>query len=491
MTQLHPFQRGVLRTIQQEHLLEGTDSILVAVSGGPDSVALLHLLVTLREPCGITRLAILHFDHQLRGAASTADQAFVESLAKAFGLPFHTATADVHAYRQQHRISLEMAARFCRHRFFREALTRLGAGAIAMGHTANDQAEEILLRLCRGTGPSGMAGMLPKTADHLIRPLLGVSRREILAYLRDHQLDFREDASNFDPTHQRNIIRHEILPFLEKHFHPRLIEVLGRHTRLTQREESFWRELSANQWQALCASETPSRIALDRQRLLDQHPALLRRLLRLAIERLQGNLQAITCGHLEALCRLLAHSTPGRSLQFPRGLRATLEGPLLILSNQAEETPCTATQTFEPFMDGPGTYQFPSLGLCLTIQEQPGPPDTPDSGHTIRLDADTIEWPLFLRTWEKGDRFHPLGLGGSKKLQDFFVDLKIPRRERHRVTLLCDQEKICWVMDYRLDNRVKITPQTRRLLVIKKTDLSRHPSETRITNYELPKWNSQ
>ncbi len=480
MRQLHPFQRRVLHYIQQEQLAARGDVILVAVSGGPDSVALLHVLAALEESCGISRLAILHFDHQLRGPASTADKTFVEALAATFGLPVHASSADVHSYRREHRMSLEMAARACRHRFFREALTRFGANAIALGHNANDQAEEVLLRLLRGTGPPGMAGMLPKTADHLIRPLLGVTRSEILTYLEDQQLAFREDATNLDPAHQRNVIRHKILPLLEHHFHPRVVEVLCRHTQLAKAEESFWNELSATRWQVLCVSETPSRVVLDAERLLAAHPALQRRLLRLALDRLQGHRQGIQCTHLEALRRLLVRHGPGRSLHLPRSLQATLDGPLLILSAQPPEASHTAVPALMPLMEGPGTYQFPPLRLSLTIQDRPNPPEPPalpHAGGAIFLDADKIRWPLFLRFWKKGDRFQPLGLGGTKKLQDFFVDLKIPRRARGRVPLLCDQEKICWVVNYRLDDRVKLAPQTRRVLIISKTDLDWRPSE--------------
>jgi tRNA(Ile)-lysidine synthase len=472
MTQAHPFQRQVLRYIQQEHLIANTDSILVAVSGGPDSVALLHVLMALQECCGLSQIAVLHFDHQIRGTASTADKVFVETLAAAFGLPFHTASEDVHSHHQQHRISLEMAARVCRQRFFREALSRFGASAIALGHTANDQAEEVLLRLCRGTGPGGMAGMLPKTANNLIRPLLSVTRKEVLAYLRDQQLTFREDSSNLDPVHQRNALRHEILPRLEAYFHPRVTEVLCRHASLVKEEEALWKGLLQKPWLAVCSSETPSRIALDGERLAALSPTLQRRLLRLAIERLQGNLQGIYTRHVEALCKLLAHRTPGRSIQLPRGLRAMLEGACLVLSTETLECPPQAGPDFTLIMNGPGHYRFPSFALSLIIQDLPNTADIAamkDPGDLARLDADRIAWPLYLRSWQEGDRFRPLGLGGTKKLQDFFVDLKIPRRERRHVMLLCDQEKICWVMGYRLDERVKVIPQTRQMLTIEKS----------------------
>ena len=471
MRPVHPFQRRVFEYIRQEQLIAETDSILAAVSGGPDSVALLHVLVSLRELCGITQIAVLHFDHQLRGGASAADKAFVEVLAKSLGLVFHTASEDVRSYQKRQRISLEMAARICRHRFFRDALARLGAKAIALGHTANDQAEELLLRLFRGTGPSGMSGMLPKTADRLVRPILFATRSEILAYLHDQKLSFREDSSNLDPSCQRNALRHEVFPFLEKHFHPRVVKVLCRHGRLVRDEESFWTDLLTNHWQAVCVGENDSRIVLNSEALSSLHQALRRRVLRFALKRLRGSLPGIYAVHIEALCKLLAHRAPGRLIQLPGGLSAGVEGELLVLSKESRGVPPVDEQEFFQTIRGPGSYQFSSFELCLSLKEVPSPAQAgpfPETADMICLDAGRIKWPLFLRLWKWGDRFHPLGLGGSKKLQDFFVDLKISRSERSRVLLLCDQEKICWVVGYRLDDRVKVTPQTKHLLTIEK-----------------------
>lgn len=471
MKLVHPFQRRVLHYIHQEHLVTAADSILVAVSGGPDSVALLHVLVTIQELCGITRMAVLHFDHQLRHEASSADKAFVEALAAEFDLPFYASSADVHSYHLRHHISLEMAARVCRHRFFRDALTHFGARAVALGHNANDQAEELLLRLIRGTGPAGMRGMLPRTTSQLIRPLLFAVRTEILAYLRDQRLSFREDSSNLDPAHQRNTVRQKIFPLLQKHFHRRVAQVFCRHARLVDEEETFWTELLAKQWQVVCVAETAFRIGLHRQHLLDLHPALQRRLLRLAIERLKGNLLGIYTIHIEALCKLLAHRAPGKLIQLPHGLQAVREGEFLILSKSIRESPPPPEPDLPQTINGPGHYQFLSFELRLYLKNvspsgAPGP--FPDTSETIWIDAGRLQWPLHLRSWHEGDRFHPLGLGGSKKLQDFYGDLKIPRRDRGRVLLLCDQEKICWVVGYRLDDRVKVTPQTEHLLIIEK-----------------------
>jgi tRNA(Ile)-lysidine synthase len=477
MTQVHPFARRVLDTIHQEQLIAENDAILVAVSGGPDSVALLHVLVSLRELCRVSRIEVLHFDHQLRGSASAADMEFVKGLGTTLGLQVYTASEDVHSYHHRHHISVEMAARACRHRFFRDALTRLEAKAIALGHTANDQAEEILLRLFRGAGPSGMAGMLPRTAGGLIRPLLFATRDEILAYLHDRQISFREDVSNRDPAHQRNAVRHTILPLLGKHFHPRLVEVLCRHARLAADEESCWRDLLATHWHAVCTAEAHSRITLSGPALLALHPALQRRLLRLAIERLQASLQGIYAQHIEALCKLLASGASSRSIQLPGGFWALQEGEFLTLSREPRESLPAIQEDFSRSMNGPGDYQFPTFELRLSLKNVPRSADAgpiPDAPDTIWLDAGTIKWPLFLRFWKNGDRFRPLGLGGSKKLQDFFIDSRVLRKERSRVPLLCDQQKICWVVGYRLDDRVKVTPQTEQILIIEKCDRTRN-----------------
>ena len=474
MKRFHPFLRRVRHYLQREQLIVRNDSVLVAVSGGPDSVVLLHVLVCLREFCGISRIAVLHFDHQLRGDASAADRDFVKALAETFGLAFHAASEDVRAYQLRHRLSLEMAARACRHRFFREALSRFEANAIALGHTANDQAEEILLRLLRGTGPSGMAGMRSRTTGGLIRPLLFATRKDITAYLEDQQLSFREDVSNRDQAHQRNALRHSIFPVLESAFHPGVVEVLCRHTRLAAEEESCWQDLLATHWATVCTAESPSRIVLSRRDLLALHPALQKRLLRSAIERLQGNLQGVYAAPIEALCRMLAGRAPDRSISLPGGLWVLFEGGFLIFSREFQESIPPVGEDFILTMNGPGRYRYPSFGVSLGLEVIPsteGAGPFPDGRDTAWLDAGRIKWPLFLRFWKHGDRFYPLKLGGSKKLQDFFVDSRVPARVRRRVPILCDQEKICWVVGYRLDDRVKVTPQTERILAIERSDL--------------------
>jgi tRNA(Ile)-lysidine synthase len=488
MTELQALQENVLHFIRREGLIKSGDHVLTAVSGGPDSVTLLDVLASLRDGLELSRITILHFNHQLRGKASDEDEDFARSLATRFGFPFYCHTQDVDSYRSSRRISMEMAARACRHEFFRAAREELAADKIALGHTANDQAEEILLRLFRGTGPSGLAGMLPRGNYGIIRPLLSTSRREILHYLRLGKLDFREDPTNTEAVCQRNRLRLDIFPVLEKCFHHRVADNLCRHGQLVRIEEEYWALQVRSHWPVVCAEEGPSRIVLNVPTLVELHPAMRKRIIRFAIERLQGHLQRIYAAHVELLCRLVTDDRPGKAVHLPGRLRATRRGDSLILSTElssgaGDSAPRIA---FMETIPGPGGFSFahPLLDLSVTHVERPVEKDIPRQSPDLAwLDASKIVWPLVIRSWHPGDRFRPLGLSGSKKLQDFFTDVKVPREERSRIPLLCDREKICWVMGYRLDDRVKVTSLTRSVLLVERhipSSLTNHIDRSRF-----------
>jgi tRNA(Ile)-lysidine synthase len=240
MISLHPFQTQVLRFIRQHELIHAGDRVLVAVSGGPDSVALLHVLLALRPVLGVAKLITVHLDHQLRGEESRGDARFVRDLSREWGLDCFCESAAVHDYRRRWRVSLEMAARSCRHDFIARLMREQQAHSTALAHHADDQAEEILLRLLRGTGPGGLAGMAAKTPQGLIRPLLFATREDILAYTRDVQLSYRTDSSNLSPLCQRNVLRLEVLPLLRAHIHPQVVRTLSRCAELTRDEEAAW-----------------------------------------------------------------------------------------------------------------------------------------------------------------------------------------------------------------------------------------------------------
>lgn len=454
-----------LNFIRNNRLVLSGDHVLAAVSGGPDSVALLHILLTLKDELEMGQLSVVHFDHQLRGEASTADYRFVEALAARLRLPFIGGGEDVRAVQRNQGVSLEMAARICRHRFFRRVMAEQAATRLALGHSADDQAEELLLRLLRGTGPVGMAGMRCSTRDGIIRPLLFACRADIMAYLDSLNLDFRYDGSNFEAFCRRNALRLEVMPVLRRIFHPAVDQVLARHAQLVQEEESYWAEEIARLLPKITILREDSRYALHLLPLRNCHPALLRRLLRAVVECLQGSLAGFYTVHFELLEKLVRStpSTKERQLHLPRQVRVACEGERLVFRKgpPAADTPFCFT------IVEAGLHRFARFSLELTCKNLSGPQSPPNTPDLVWMDAAHVCWPLTVRSRQKGDRFQPLGMQGRKKLQDFFTDLKIPRTERSKIVLLCDARKICWVAGYRLDERVRVRSTTRQVLVVR------------------------
>ena len=434
----------------------------MAVSGGPDSVALLHSLNALRDPLDIERLTVAHFNHRLRGDFSGQDEAFVIALAKRYGLAFCHGREDVRAYQSAHGLSLEMAARACRHHFLERVRAEIGAQSLALGHTANDQGEELLLRLLRGTGPAGMSGMAARTQRGIIRPLLAVERSEVMEYLEDKKLDFRQDASNFEPVCQRNVLRLEVLPLIAKHFHPQITQTLCRHAKLVREEEDYWDLQVETTWSAICLEETDSQVSFSSTKLSSLHPALLRRVFRRSIKKITGSMLGFYAVHFELLAGWSLTAGSGKSIQLPTQIRAYKEGGRLILSKEDRY----ASNPFSYLINAVGIYDFGWLRVNLSFEDRASFDLSGASPDVAWMDAAKLEWPLKIRSWQPGDRFQPLGLTGSKKLQDYFTDCKIGKHRRGQIPLLCDSQKICWIMGHRLDERVRVTSETKQILIV-------------------------
>lgn len=465
---LHPFETKTLGFIHTHRLVEPAQVLGVAVSGGPDSVALLRVLSALKTSLSIETLVVLHYDHGLRGEDSTADRLFVEHLAGRLGCELIVGCGDVRQFQKDRRISVEMAARQCRRDFFMDVLTRGRVDRLALGHTADDQAEEVLMRLCRGTGPAGMKGMRPATPEGFVRPLLWAGRQDIVRYLTEENMPFREDASNQEGFCQRNRLRREVLPLLEEIFHPGVRRTLWRHAEVAAQEESYWDRQIDNVWARVVRSQHEDTVVLDAQEMVSLHEALSVRVFRRALEDL-GLPVGIFAVHLKSLERLLRGFPSGRQVVLPRGLRAVRESGRIVLTRRPEEPLPRVRRTIA----APGCFGVPALRGKIRIERKdfPGGTPSPRDPGTAVVDAEKVLWPLAVRTFEPGDRFYPLGGPGSKKLQDFFTDAKVPRSVRGRVPLICDREKICWVVGYRLDDRVKVTDQTRTVLEIQWTPL--------------------
>ena len=455
----------VRTTIDQHRMLNPGETALVAVSGGIDSVVLLDLLQRLGPDYGIS-LHVAHLDHGLRGAASAGDARFVERLAEERGLPIHMSRLEPGSLAAHRKHGPEGAARQARHAFLESVAAEIGAERIALGHTANDQAETILHRLTRGTGVTGLRGIAPVRRPY-VRPLIEATRDGILEYARERKLIWRVDASNVDTSFTRNRIRHRVLPELET-INPKAVEAICRGSLLTAEAEEASRFLVSMLWGAACSEESEDRLALRRGALTSYPPVVQKLLLREAARRVRGNLSGIEHDHVESVVRVIAPEPSHGELSLP-GLHVRVQSDEILLTRGAEASPGPWA-----FPVGLGETEIPEppITLRLEIVEQEPPQMSTTDRWTELADADRIAYPLELRSRREGDRFVPLGLGTSMKLKDFLINERVPYFDRGRLPLLRDREKIVWIVGVRLSDEVRVTEATRRFLLMQARECS-------------------
>ncbi len=440
-------------------LLSPGDTVLVAVSGGPDSLSLLHLLWTERETRQIS-VEAAHLDHGLRGNESAAEAQWVLDWCVERGIVCHIAKEDAAAWASAHKQSVQEAARAVRYAFLERTAANIGANKIATGHTRDDQAETVLSNILRGTGTDGLRG-IPERRGPIIRPMLGVSRAEIEAHCAAHGLSPRQDPSNFSADHYtRNRIRLELLPLLRWDFNPRVDDALLRLSEIAARDSDFL----AVQAQAAFADVTRQsdafRVQLDRAALAALHPALLRSVLRRAIADLRGTAEGVSYEHLEKVCRaVLSGAVIAFALVLPYPLctvRVTDQVLTLTLAN----VPVSLSYV-SAALPVPGEAALPELGWTIAASWEVLP-------NVVRMDAEAVDFnSLEARNWRSGDKIDPLGMRGRhKKVSDIFSDAKVPRPNRHRVPIVADAQGIVWVAEYALSERVKVTDKTTRVLYL-------------------------
>ncbi len=461
----------VLRSIKEHDSVAAGYPLLVAVSGGPDSVCLLHVLSELQPELGIS-LHVAHLDHQLRGDDSRADARYVRELAGEFNLPVTIDEYDVKEYQSTHHLTLEEAARAVRYTFLSNVARVIGARQIAVGHTLDDHIETILMHIIRGTGTRGLRGLLPVTRLNLkpeivsltvVRPLLNISRMETADYCSRHNLYPRLDASNLSLKPLRNRLRHELLPLLNS-YNPQIAGALLRTARITGDEVEFLDAECARIWHSL-AREDNSAIIFSKKELMALHPALMRNLLRLAIEKLLGNLKDIENRHIEEIINMLTRPA-GRTINLPGGLIFTVDYDRYLLGPGAETLVPYPVLDCEYRVKIPGQTLLPGARIEASIisrQEM----KSSGSDHDAYLDMDKTGDNLIVRHRQPGDRFYPLGMGQTKKLGEFFIDSKIPAAYRDRIPVICSDKQIVWVIGSRIDDRVKITGVTDHVLHLK------------------------
>jgi len=464
----------VRRFLDQHRLIAHADRVIAAVSGGSDSIALLHVLRALDAAGDLQLAGIAHFNHQLRPAAD-ADARFVETVARDLGLRFVSGVADVRQRAAGERRSIEDAARAARHEFFERARVELAAPLVAVGHTRDDQAETFLLRMIRGAGPRGLSGMHPRSG-HVVRPLLTCGRQELRDWLAAQAMEatdpaarsvyqYCDDETNADTEIPRNRVRAELMPQLAARFNPAIAERLAHEAEL-QREIWNWMDDASARWLA-----HPD--AMDVDKLRQMPPALRRLVLWRAMGAVSGG-RTIAFEHVANAVRLVdADAAEGSGLDVP-GLRVQRIGRRLVLTNRQAARRSDEANLFRFPLSIPGEVRVGPSGPQVSVEplaaEIVAPRATARSGAVAWIRGDLVQGGLAVRNRRPGDRFRPVGLGGSKKLQDLFVDKKVAQADRDWVPIVVDEsDRIIWVAGYGIDESFQVTDASQAVLVLRLT----------------------
>jgi tRNA(Ile)-lysidine synthase len=496
----------VLDFIQRYSLIPPEEIVVVGVSGGADSVCLLHVLAKWRKRLGI-KLHIAHLNHQLRGAESEADAEYVSNLADSLGIPITIDRQDVAAYRIERNCSIEEAARELRYAFLARVAKEVGANRIAIGHTRDDQIETILMHILRGTGITGLCGLAPCSpmaydsqgmslrAEALsvakgqrsnllvIRPLLDITREETANYCQEQQLAPRIDSSNLSLSFFRNRLRLQLLPLLRQ-YNPSVDQALLRLADIAKEDNAFIEQQASELWDEVARQENNA-IYLDKKQLASLPIALQRQLLRTAVTRLAGDARDIEASHIEA-ARSLLNKPANKRISLPHGLichggydELVIANPPSVIASEAWQSqlpPC-------PFPPLPGEFPLKVPGKTVSsiwkviasiVRERAASPSSRDALCTSKrtsqsnliadFDLHKTGTELFIRHRRPGDRFQPLGMSMPKKLYEFMVDAKIPRSWRSRIPIVCSPQQIIWVAGWRIDDRVKATEASKEIL---------------------------
>lgn len=463
------FLHKIKDCINKYRMIAEGDTVLVGVSGGIDSISLIYSLFFLKDALKYSLVAA-HVNHGLRGEQSDREAEFVRKIADDLKLPSIIEKIDVLGYMAEKGLSKQVAARELRYAFFEKTARQYSADKIALGHNADDQAETVLMRMMRGSGAKGIAGIKPVRDGKIIRPLIEIKRDEIIEFVKEKGLKYVEDPSNLETYYLRNKIRLELIPLIKKEYNPNIIETLIETAEIIGDEDDFLEGYCSKILSDINLSKGSTLIEIDTLKLKNFHIAIQRRIIRIALRMIKRDLLKISAVHVEDILNSINKGFSGKSLNLPDGIRVLYEYDRLTLKQvqgkgQGSEIKFNVSLTIpgETILSKP-KYKF--------IAEIISPVDMVAAGFSLRnkytafFDMDKFNEVLRVRNRVNGDIFHPSGMKGSKKLKEFFIDEKIPRVERDNILLIVSGDTILWVVGKRVADVGKVDKNTKRILKI-------------------------
>lgn len=467
---------NILDPIEKHQLIQADDRLLVAVSGGPDSMALLHWLWQHRSKLQI-ELRAIHLNHQFRGVEADQDQLYVQQTCLAWGISCSSIAMNVSHYAKEHNLSKQVAARECRYHYFEQVAQELGYNKLCLAHHSDDQLETVVMRLIRGAGLKGLSGIptIRQTeAVQIIRPFMTLRKEQIEAYCQAHLIQPRLDQSNLSDDYTRNKIRHQIVPQLLE-LNPQLHQVIYEMTDTLAAEDRFLDELAQNYVDKVIESKAFHKITINLSYFQEVPLALQRRLILLLLGYLPTKRSDWNKIHIEQMLNLMSRNMGTKQLYLPNKVRAVREYQHLYLSQENEEN--KGLGEIIPYMENlpvEGEFllqQAPyRISLCTqTLSEAREAKQTESETKPTFIasfDADQLSFPLVIRNRREGDRIQPLGMNGNKKVKDIFIDKKVPLSRRNEWPLILDQKAIIWIPGLRRANRGKVTEKTIKKLTV-------------------------
>lgn len=453
----------VRKTISEQNMIKAREHIVIGVSGGHDSITLLHILNQLSIDMNF-KLHIAHINHGIRGAESDGDEAYVAQLAAKLKIPFYSKKVNMDEYAKANKLSSEEAGREIRYSFFRELINeKLGSGKIAVAHNRNDQAETVLMRLMRGTGIDGLCGINYVNGD-IIRPLLNISRGEIEEYCRVSGLNPRIDKTNFENIYARNKVRLELIPYIEQNFNPNLIDTLWRLTATVKRDAEYLNKIADAEYKRIGIGEAAECIMLNNVEFKALDTSIKYRVLRIGISKLLGSLEGISEIQLSRAVALSEKAKTGKSVNIIRGIVAKLSYDKLSLekSEKTREISYNYKIGFNQTLKLPelkGSLRSEVLNIEDVFFEK-------NDKYMKYFDYDDIKEGIYVRSRLPGDKVQLNGMSGRKKLKDYYIDEKIPKGKREQIPILEIDGEIAWIIGYRLGEKAKLKPSTKRVLIL-------------------------